>query len=174
MFLQQASYTPSFGGLGLTGHLVMSTVHANDSVSTLLRLKDLGVANYLIASGLVCVVAQRMVRKVCTSCSRMQPVTLAEQGLFEEIIGEKQERFIYGAGCNVCAQTGYKGRTGIYEIMAMTDELRQLFMNNSPRHELWAQTLKDGTIPLKKDGMLKVKEGITTPYEIARVAETED
>ena len=158
----------------LTGHLVMSTVHANDSVSTLLRLKDLGVANYLIASGLVCVVAQRMVRKVCTSCSRMQPVTLAEQGLFEEIMGEKQERFIYGAGCNVCAQTGYRSRTGIYEIMAMTDELRQLFMNDVPRHELWAQTVKDGTIPLKKDGMLKVKEGITTPYEIARVAETED
>lgn len=74
----------------------------------------------------------------------------------------------------MCAQTGYKGRTGIYEVMSMTDELRQLFLNEAPRHELWAQTIKDGTIPLKKDGMMKVKLGMTTPYEVLRVAESSD
>ena len=156
----------------LTGHLVLSTVHANDSVSTLLRLKDLGVANYLIASAMIGVVAQRMARKVCTSCAVMQPRPVAEQGVYFEELGEKRERFIYGTGCNSCAQTGYRSRTGIYEVMEMTDGLRQLFLNNAPRHELWAQTMKDGTIPLRKDGMLKVKQGTTTPYEVLRVAES--
>ena len=156
----------------LTGHLVLSTVHANDSVSTLLRIKDLGVASYLIASAVIGIVAQRMVRKVCTGCGRMTPRPIAEQGVFAEEMGEKQERFIYGAGCNACAQTGYRGRMGIYEIMAMTDELRQLFLNEAPRHELWAQTIKDGTTPLRKDGMMKVKQGVTTPYEVMRVADS--
>ena len=158
----------------LTGHLVLSTVHANDSVSTLLRIKDLGVAPYLIASALAAIVAQRMVRRVCTGCSRMTPRPVAEQVLFEEILGRKQERFIYGSGCNLCAQTGYRGRIGIYEIMSMSDELRQLFLAEAPRHELWEQTLKDGTVPLLKDGMLKVEQGMTTPYEVMRVAQHSD
>ena len=152
----------------LTGHLVLSTVHANDSVSTLLRLKDLGVPSYLIASAMKCIVAQRMVRKVCTGCATMVPRPLSEQGIFFEEIGEKQEAFIYGAGCNACAGSGYRGRSGIYEIMIMTDDLTQLFMQDAPRHELWVQTLKDGTIPLRKDGMMKVKMGITTPEEVIR------
>ena len=158
----------------LTGHLVLSTVHANDCVSTLLRMKDLGVPAYLTASAIVGIVAQRMVRRVCSGCPQMIPRPVAEQGIYEEVMGEKQAQFIYGAGCNVCAQTGYKGRTGIYEVMSMTDELRQLFLNEAPRHELWAQTIKDGTIPLKKDGMMKVKLGMTTPYEVLRVAESSD
>ena len=158
----------------LTGHLVLSTVHANDSVSTLLRLKDLGVAPYLTASALVGIVAQRMVRRVCTGCSAMVTRPVGEQGLYAEIMGEWRERFIYGAGCNSCAQTGYRGRTGMYEILSMTDDLRQLFLAGAPRHQLWEQTIKDGTVPLRKDGMLKVKSGITTPYEIMRVAETGD
>ena len=158
----------------LTGHLVLSTVHANDCVSTLLRMKDLGVPSYLLASAIVGIVAQRMVRRVCSGCPRMVPSPVSEQGLYEEVMGEKQESFIYGAGCNICSGTGYKGRTGIYEIMSMTDELRQKFLNEAPRHELWAQTLADGTIPLKKDAMIKVKLGITTPYEVMRVAESSD
>ena len=96
----------------LTGHLVFSTVHANDTVSTLMRVKELGVPSYLIASALVGIVAQRMVRKVCTGCSRMVSRPHAEQGLFAEVMGTPQERFIYGGGCNSCAQTGYRGRTG--------------------------------------------------------------
>ena len=139
----------------LTGHLVLSTVHANDCVSTLLRMKDLGVPSYLLASAIVGIVAQRMVRKVCSGCPRMVPSPVSEQGLYEEVMGEKQESFIYGAGCNICSGTGYKGRTGIYEIMSMSDELRQKFLNKAPRHELWAQTLADGTIPLIRDSQIK-------------------
>ena len=153
----------------MTGHLVLTSLHANDSVSALVRLHDLGVAPFLIASSLACVVAQRMVRRVCTGCSAMAPRPVAEQQAFAADTGETQERFIYGAGCNSCAQTGYRGRTGVYEVMSMSDQLRQLFLADAPRNELWAQTLEDGTVPLRKDGMLKVKQGITTPYEVMRV-----
>ena len=155
----------------LTGHLMLSTVHANDSVSTLLRIKDLGVPSYLIASALAGIVAQRMVRRVCTGCARMTPRPKSEAQAYEDVMGEKQDRFIYGAGCNSCAQTGYRSRSGMYEVMSMTDELTNLFLNEAPRHELWAQTIKDGTVPLMKDGMIKVKKGITTPYEVMRVAQ---
>ena len=154
----------------LTGHLVFSTVHANDCVSTLLRMKDLGVPAYLISSALAGIVAQRMVRKVCTGCAAMQRRPVAEQAAFADVMGETRERFIYGAGCNLCAHTGYKGRSGIYEIMEMTDGLREAFLADAPRHVLWEQTIKEGTIPLRKDGMIKVQKGITTPYEVMRTA----
>ena len=153
----------------LTGHLVLSTLHANDAVSALIRLRDLGVQPFLIASSLVGVVAQRMVRKVDAGCAAMEPRPITEQKAFEADIGERQEAFIYGAGCNSCAQTGYRGRTGIYEVLTMTDELRQLFLNDASRDVLTEQALKDGVIPLRRDGMYKVKDGITTPYEVMRV-----
>ena len=155
----------------LTGHLVLSSVHANDSVSALIRLRDLGVAPYLIASSLAGIVAQRMVRKVCTGCSTMMSRPMAEQKAFAQEMGKNQDRFIYGAGCNACAQTGYRGRNGIYEVLTMTDDLRQLFLGEAPRHELWEQTLKDGTVPLRKDGMIKAQGGLTTPYEVMRVTQ---
>ncbi len=153
----------------LTGHLVLTSLHANDSVSALIRLRDLGVAAFLIASSLACVVAQRMVRRVCTGCSAMVPRPVAEQQAYASEMGEQRERFIIGAGCNSCAQTGYRGRTGLYEILTMTDEMRQLFLADAPRYELWQQALKDGTIPLRKDGMIKVRDGVSTPYEVMRV-----
>ena len=155
----------------MTGHLVLSTVHANDSVSSLIRVRDLGVPGYMIASSLAGIVAQRMVRRVCTGCSKMVPAPMTEQRAFEEQTGESQDRFIYGTGCNACAQTGYQGRMGIYEVLKKTDDLVQLFLDEAPRHLLWEQTVKDGTIPLLKDGMLKVKQGLTTPYEVMRVAD---
>ena len=156
----------------MTGHLVLSTVHANDSVSALIRIKDLGVPPYLIVSSLVGIVAQRMVRKTDPNCAKLVSRPIAEQKLYEEIMGEPKDRFIYGAGCNACAQTGYSGRVGIYEVLRMTDPLRELFMEEAPRHVLWEQTIKDGTIPLKNDGMTKVQQGLTTPHEIMRVAES--
>ena len=126
----------------LTGHLVLSSLHANDSVSALIRLRDLGVQPFLIASALVGVVAQRMVRRICTGCSRMTPRPVTEQQAFADEMGESQERFIYGAGCNQCGSTGYRGRLGMYEVMAMSDELTQFFLADAPRYELWEQTLK--------------------------------
>jgi type II secretory ATPase GspE/PulE/Tfp pilus assembly ATPase PilB-like protein len=153
----------------LTGHLVLTSLHANDSVSGLLRLRDLGVPPYLIASSLGGIVAQRMVRMACHNCKGLAHRPLAEQQAYAAEMGETQERFMYGSGCNVCAQTGYHGRVGVFEIMTMSDQIRQLFLEDAPRHRLWEQAQKDGTRSIRHDGMLKVKNGVTTPYEVMRV-----
>ncbi len=153
----------------LTGHLVLTSLHANDAVSALLRLKDLGVPPYLIASSVQGIVAQRMVREVCHECRVLQHRPVTEQQAYEEVTGEHVEQFIYGAGCNTCAHTGYRGRTGVFEVLAMTDPMRNLFMNEAPHEQLAAQATADGMVPLRYDGMQKVKEGGTTPYEMMRV-----
>ena len=153
----------------LTGHLVLTSLHANDSVSGLLRLRDLGVPPYLIASSLGGLVAQRMVRLACSNCKEMSRRPLAEQQAYTAEMGETQERFMYGTGCNICAQTGYHGRMGVFEIMTMSDTIRQLFLEEAPRHRLWEQAQLEGTKSLKHDGMIKVGECKTTPYEVMRV-----
>ena len=99
----------------------------------------------------------------------MTPRPDAEQKAFAAVMGEAQEQFIYGAGCNMCAQTGYRGRNGAYEILTMTDSIRRLFLADAGRDEIWQLALEEGLIPLRKDGMLKVKAGVTTPYEVMRV-----
>jgi general secretion pathway protein E len=153
----------------LTGHLVLTSLHANDSVSGLLRLRDLGVPPYLIASSLGGIVAQRMVRMACHNCKELAQRPLAEQQAYTLELGEAQKRFMYGSGCNMCAHTGYHGRVGVFEIMTMSDQIRQLFLEDAPRHRLWEQAQQEGTKSLRRDGMIKVKEGITTPYEVMRV-----
>jgi general secretion pathway protein E len=153
----------------LTGHLVLTSLHANDAVSALLRLKDLGVAPYLISSSIAGIVSQRMVRKVCPSCGVMEPRPQVEQQAFADELHIQQEQFVYGKGCNTCAHTGYQGRTGVYEVLTMTDPLRDMFMSDAQREELLGQAESDGMVSLRKDGMLKVQEGITTPYEMMRV-----
>lgn len=153
----------------LTGHLVLTSLHANDAISALLRLKDLGVPPYLIASSIQGVVAQRMVREVCHECRVQQHRPVTEQRAYEEVMGEHVEQFAYGAGCNACAHTGYRGRLGVFEVLTMTDTIRNLFMAEASRDELTAQAGLDGMVPLRLDGMNKVKEGVTTPYEMLRV-----
>lgn len=153
----------------LTGHLVISSLHANDAVSALLRLQDLGVPPYLISSSLAGVVAQRMVRVVCNGCRTLVSRPKAEQREFASELGEERDRYLYGSGCNMCARTGYMGRTGVFEVMPMSDDLRQLFLEDTPRHRLWEAASEEGMTSMRRDGMLKVKEGITTPYEVMRV-----
>ncbi|MCI0769870.1 MAG: Flp pilus assembly complex ATPase component TadA, partial [Chloroflexi bacterium] len=158
----------------LTGHLVLTSLHANDSVAALLRLRDLGVPPYLIASSVAGIVAQRMVRVICSGCRTASARPIAEQQAYADELGETRERFLTGSGCNVCAQTGYRGRTGVFEVLSMTDAVRQRFLADEPRRSLWDQALADGMTPLKRDGMLKVRDGITTPYEVIRVLFTLD
>ncbi len=153
----------------LTGHLVLTSLHANDAVSAYLRLRDLGVPSYLISASVVGIVAQRMVRAVCNTCGRLTTRSRAEQQAFFSETGEERERFVYGSGCNACAQTGYLGRTGVFEILTMSDALRQLFLDEAPRDRLWKQALDEGMTVLRRDGMEKVAQGITTPYEVMRV-----
>lgn len=152
----------------LTGHLVLSSVHANDSVSTIYRMIDLGVEAFLLASAVVGVAAQRMVRRVCPYCSRPTTIKADEQEAYETEMNEKRAEFFVGAGCNFCANTGYLGRTGIFEVMVMTESIRRLLLAGASSDEIRAQSVKEGTVLLWHDGMRKVKEGITTPYEVIR------
>jgi len=154
----------------LTGHLVLSSVHANDAVGVLFRLMDLGVEPFLVASALVCIVAQRLVRQVCPYCKALRQPSLEEVMAYQEEIGEAQSSFYYGEGCNFCSQTGYLGRTGIFEVLMMNEDLRRSLMKGANAHELKEQAIKGGMVPMWRDGMLKVKAGLTTPYEVMRNA----
>jgi type II secretory ATPase GspE/PulE/Tfp pilus assembly ATPase PilB-like protein len=154
----------------LTGHLVLSSIHANDAVSVILRLLDLGVEPFLVSSALTGVVAQRMVRRVCPHCARPVPVNLVEQVTYNREVGDNRNEFLVGAGCKSCAQTGYLGRTGIFEILHLSDEMRMMLLNNATVPQLREQAAKDGMINLLRDGMLKVKANITTPAEVLRNA----
>ncbi|MFC1939663.1 GspE/PulE family protein [Chloroflexota bacterium] len=152
----------------LTGHLVLSSVHANDTVSTIFRMIDLGVEPFLLVSAVVGITAQRMVRRVCPYCSRPTPISPDEQLAYEQEMNEKRPEFLIGAGCNFCAGTGYLGRTGIFEVLTMTEPIRRLILTSASSDDLRSQAHKEGTVSLWHDGMLKVKMGMTTPYEVIR------
>jgi len=152
----------------ITGHLVLSSVHANDTVSTLFRMVDLGVEPFLIASALVGVVAQRMVRRVCPYCSRLTEVDPEERAAYEKEFNEKRSEFVVGAGCNFCAGTGYLGRTGIFEVMLVSEAIRRMIVRTDSAEEIRAKSLEEGMFSLWHDGMLKVKMGTTTPHEVLR------
>ena len=152
----------------ITGHLVLSSVHANDASSTIIRMIDLGLEPFLIASALIGVVAQRMVRRVCPYCSGAAEVGSDEQLAYEQEMNEKRSEFIVGAGCNFCAGTGYLGRTGIFEVMMVTESVRRLIVKGASSDEIRDQATEEGMVSLWHDGMLKVKSGVTTPYEVLR------
>ncbi len=152
----------------LTGHLVMSSVHANDTIGVIYRLLDLGVEPFLAASAIIGVVAQRMVRRVCPHCAQLAPVTSEERVAYEDEMGESRQEFLYGSGCNFCASTGYLGRTGIFEVMVVSESIRRLILASASSDEIQAQASQEGMISLWHDGMRKVKMGITTPYEVIR------
>ena len=154
----------------LTGHLVLSSIHANDAVGVVLRLLDLGVEPFLVSSALIGVVAQRMVRKICPDCARLVSVPLIEQMTYSKGIGEERSEFHYGSGCKSCSHTGYHGRTGIFEILYMSEKIRTMVLNGSTSAQLRTQAIAEEMTPLMKDGMLKVKAEVTTPSEVLRNA----
>jgi len=156
----------------LTGHLVLSSVHANDTIGVIFRLIDLGVEPFLICSAVICIAAQRMVRRVCTHCARKIEAPLVEQKAYHRETGEEQVQFDYGAGCKFCTYTGYLGRTGIFEILTMSDEIRRLIVTGATAAEIRARAVEEGMITLAKDGMLKAGAGTTTPHEVLRNAYT--
>jgi general secretion pathway protein E len=154
----------------LTGHLMLSSVHANDVAGVLSRLLDLKVEPFLIASAVIGVIAQRMVRRVCPDCSLLMEASAVEQMAYEKEMGEKQTRFLYGTGCKSCSHTGYLGRTGIFEILTMNDAIGTMVANHASSSTIRAQALEDGMVTMMNDGMRKVKAGITTPSEVLRSA----
>ncbi len=158
----------------LTGHLMLSSVHASDSSGVISRLIDLKVEPFLIASAVIGVIGQRMVRRVCRDCGHPIEAPLIEQMAYEKEMGEKRTEFIYGTGCKSCAYTGYTGRIGIFEFLAMSDTIRTMVTSVVSSSEIRAQALKEGMVTMMKDGMRKVKEGVTTPSEVLRNAYSGD
>jgi general secretion pathway protein E len=154
----------------LTGHMMLSSIHANDSAGVLSRLLDLKVEPFLIASSVIGVIAQRMVRRLCPDCARLIEVPSAEKVAYEKETGEKKAEFMYGTGCKSCAYTGYLGRTGIFEILSVSDAIGAMVCNHDSSAAIREQALKEGMTTMMSDGMRKVKEGITTPFEVLRNA----
>lgn len=154
----------------LTGHLVLSTLHTNDAPSAITRLLDLGVPSYLVASTVEGVLAQRLVRRVCSACARPtppEPALLAGFGPAAAGLGEVRA----GAGCDTCRGTGYRGRTGIYELFAMDDDLRAEVQAERGTRHLRRIAMEKGMVSLREDGMRLVREGRTTPAEVLRITE---
>jgi len=149
-----------------TGHLVLASVHANDTTGVLLRLVDLGVEPFLAASALVGIVAQRMVRRVCRNCAHKAPVPVAEEQAYYEELGEERKEFLYGAGCNKCSGTGYQGRIAVFEILRLSEEIRRLLSTGASAPQIRARAKEEGMVSMRHDGMLKVKAGITTPADV--------
>jgi len=152
----------------LTGHLVFSSVHANDAVGILFRLQDLGAESYLICSALAGTISQRIVRRVCPHCREAYQPATEELAAYKEEMGEPPDKFYRGAGCNLCGGTGFMGQCGIFELMTLSEKVKQMFIENAPASQIRAQAIKEGMEPLKHDAMLKVKEGITTIPEVLR------
>lgn len=156
----------------LTGHLMLSSIHANDTIGVLFRLIDLGIEPYMISSAVIGVASQRMVRRICPDCVQTVEAPIVEQMAYEREIGVKRKMFPYGAGCKTCAYTGYRGRTVIMELLHMSDNIRRMLIKGASIADLRDQAVKEGMVPMIKDGMLKVQSDITTPSEVLRSAFT--
>jgi type II secretory ATPase GspE/PulE/Tfp pilus assembly ATPase PilB-like protein len=150
----------------LTGHLVFSSIHANDTVSMITRLIDLGVEPGLVASTLIALLAQRMVRRICTNCRVTATPTAVQKEIYYKEMQQELTSVYKGAGCHLCRHTGYQGRIGIFELLIMREETQKMLINNNGIGELKEQAIRDGIYTMKRDGLLKVKEGITTFEEV--------
>ena len=152
----------------LTGHLVLASIHANDAVSMLFRLVDLGIEPYLISSTLVGLLAQRMIRRVCSYCRAPTQPSVEEQIAYEQYIKEEPPVLYAGEGCTLCASTGYFGRTGIFELLYMNDEIRSKLSKGSEATDIKEIVVKQGMMTMGHDGMIKAKEGTTSIMEVLR------
>ncbi len=152
----------------LTGHLVLSSIHANDAVGILFRLLDLKVDHTSISSTLLAVLAQRMVRKICPNCRTAYNPSEEELDFYKLENEEPAAKFYRGAGCNLCANTGYRGRTGIFELLIMNEEIRTRLRNREDAARIHNQAVAAGMISMRKDALSKVTSGITTINEVMR------
>jgi type II secretion system protein E len=158
--------------VALTGHFVFSTLHTNDSTGAVTRLLDMGIEPYLVSSSIEAVIAQRLVRVICDKCkTEISP----DEGLIRDLRLDPKNKmtFYEGKGCPACKFTGFKGRTAIYEILVLNDEIMNLVIKRAPANKIKDMALKQGMRTLFNDGMIKVQRGITTIKEVLRVTEIE-
>ncbi|WP_043934227.1 GspE/PulE family protein [Bacillus sp. EB01] len=153
----------------LTGHLVLSTLHTNDALGTVSRLIDMGVEPFMVAASLSGIVAQRLVRKVCRDCAEMVEPSKRELEIFTKR-GIRIEKVPRGIGCSSCNMTGYKGRIALHEVLPINDDMKRLIMDGESIQRLKEIAIKNKTIFLIDDGLLKIKQGLTTTEEVLRVA----
>ena len=152
----------------LTGHLVLTSIHSNDAASAITRLVDLGVEPFLVTSAVIGSVAQRLVRRLCSYCKTPSAVSPAELAAYQTEMNEGEAQFYMGRGCNMCSRSGFSGRVAVFEVMLMTDNIRSMVHRGAPASEIRAMAIREGMITMRRDGMLKSKDGITTPGEIIR------
>ncbi|MBN1693085.1 MAG: Flp pilus assembly complex ATPase component TadA [Dehalococcoidales bacterium] len=150
----------------LTGHLVFSSIHANDTVSMITRLIDLGVEPGLVSSTLIALVAQRMVRRICTNCRIAVTPNAVQKEIYLKEMGEELTTVYKGAGCHLCGNTGYMGRIGIFELLVMSEEIQKMLISDVSIGVLREEVIREGIYTMRRDGLLKVKEGITTFEEV--------
>jgi len=153
----------------LTGHLVLSTLHTNDAPSTVARLVDVGLEPYLIASSLLLVIAQRLVRRICPDCKVPDVDAAARDDAQQGLVADGSVRFYRGAGCEKCEGTGYRGRIGVYEVMPVTEEIGQLISSHQPTAVIAQAARRAGMRTLIEDGMAKAVAGVTSLPEVLRV-----
>ena len=150
----------------LTGHLVLSTLHTNDAPSTVTRMVDMGIEPFNVASAVNLIVAQRLVRRICVDCKQEHNYSDEEMHAFG--IDRDQGPFFKGTGCDVCNGTGYKGRQGIYEVMALSSQLRRYILKGASTEELREVAVSEGMLTLRMDGLVKIKKGVTTLEEVVK------
>jgi type IV pilus assembly protein PilB len=152
----------------LTGHFVISSLHATDAVSALHRFLDMGIESFLIASSVLAVVGQRLVRRICPSCKTRYTPTAEELAFYEDSGGPAKEAFFRGTGCNFCSDTGYQDRIGVYELLEMTPEIRRLIVGWATQEELRSLAQKQGMRTLRTEATILVAQDITTVAEVMR------
>jgi type II secretory ATPase GspE/PulE/Tfp pilus assembly ATPase PilB-like protein len=150
----------------LTGHLVMSTIHANSAVASISRLVDLGIDKFFINNSLIGSVSQRLVRKTCTVCGRQMEPSPEEAQMYFRVTGRQLEKQLIGPGCESCAMTGYKGRVPIIEVMVVDEGVRNLVTRGATERQITQHLVQNGYITLLQDGMAKVEKGETTVREV--------
>jgi type IV pilus assembly protein PilB len=153
----------------LTGHLVLSTLHTNDAPSTITRMIDMGIEAFNVASAVNLVVAQRLVRRICKDCKAEHQYADPElAALGTDLVSLKKLTFMKGSGCDTCSGTGYKGRAGLYEVMALSAELRRMILRGASVAEIRDQAVVEGMLTLRMDGMKKIERGVTTLEEVVK------
>jgi type IV pilus assembly protein PilB len=153
----------------LTGHLVLSTLHTNDAPSTISRLMNMGIEPFLVATSVNLIQAQRLIRRICKDCKQEHPTppeALMEVGFTADEV--KKLKTYKGKGCSTCNQTGYKGRIGLYEVLEVTDEIRELILIGASALELRKKAIDDGMLSLRESGLHKIRNGVTTIEEVVR------
>ena len=158
----------------LTGHLVLSTLHTNNAPSAVIRMVDMGIEPYLISATIIGVLAQRLARVICKNCKEEYQVKASELRVFGHEAKDKDEMVTLarGRGCEVCRHTGYKGRTGIYELMTMNDEVAELIVRRAPLADIREAAKANGMNELREDGLQKILNRVTTPDEVRKVVFT--